>query len=426
MTTKETRVRMTQEQKKRLRDHHAQFALKHSALAKWAAREFKLAKPPSRMTLSRVLRELPPTQPTNPATKSVRAVTSPALEATLVQWIRRCEELQLPVVTGATVRAKAAKIRAEIVASANHGSARALEAMTFSAGWLSKLQRRHGLSCKRVHGEAASVSKAAVSEGRARLQEITRGFERRNVFNMDETAFFYCASPSTSITKDNIAGRKAIKKRLTVAVCCNADGSTKLPLLFVGAVRAPRFFGRRPAHELGLQYESTPKGWMNGGLFNSWLTRFNERMRDEDRRILLLVDNVASHRLNTALSNITVRMLPPNTTAYLQPQDAGIIRAFKAAVRRIQHHHVVDRLDEVLQHAAAHGDDSIERETSALFQVDVLVAMRWAEEAWAAVTQTTITNCWTHTQILDEEIYELTAGLEKLRFAPPKLRQILK
>ena len=240
MATKGTHARMTREQKRALREYHAAHpTLTQHSLAEWATREFKLPSTLCRMTLYRVLNgpALPATL--NPARKTSHKVTSPALEAALLQWFRQCEDFKLPVVTGATIREKAAKIRDDLVHSAEPDAAAVLKAMSFSPGWLCKFQDRHRLTSKRACSEAASVSRAAVTEGRALLQEATRGYDKRNIFNMDETAFFYCASPSKSISTGCIAGRKQGKKRLTVAVCCNADGSTKLPLLFVGAVRKP-------------------------------------------------------------------------------------------------------------------------------------------------------------------------------------------
>lgn len=73
---------------------------------------------------------------------------------------------------------------------------------------------------------------------------MTRGYERENVFNMDESAFFFCAALTRTISAHQMAGRKLQKKRLTVALCCNAMGSTKLPVLFVGAVQQPRCFDK--------------------------------------------------------------------------------------------------------------------------------------------------------------------------------------
>jgi hypothetical protein len=51
----------------------------------------------------------------------------------------------------------------------------------------------------------------------------------------------------------------------------------------------------------------------------------------QNRKILLLVDNAPTHALyeTTQLTNITIKHLPPNTTAHLQPCDQGIINSFK-------------------------------------------------------------------------------------------------
>lgn len=66
---------------------------------------------------------------------------------------------------------------------------------------------------------------------------------------------------------------------------------------------------------------------MKSELFVSWLVRLNTRMRDDQRSILLLVDNASSHRCESELSPARLLRLPPNTTAVLQPQEAQIIQS---------------------------------------------------------------------------------------------------
>lgn len=417
---------MTHEQKRALREHHSVHpTLTQEQLAEWAESAFKLPRRPSRMTLFRVLREPAGVHDAMFSRKTNQRVQSPELEAELLVWIHRCEEYKLPVVTGASIQEKAAKIRDRLANTAAPSTADVLRSMVFSHGWLFKFQLRHNLTSKRTHGEAASVRTAAVEEGRIVLQEVTRGYDKCNIFNMDETAFFYCAAPEKTISTNRMSGRKQVKKRLTVAVCCNADGSTKRPLLFVGAVRRPRCFGKQTAEELGLYYESTARGWMNSQLFQSWAERLNDDMKEENRRVLLLVDNVFSHRLDAALSNVKLQMLPPNTTSFLQPQDAGIINAFKAKINRLKQRHIVDRFDDMLSHIAEVGEESAERDIDALLKVDVLVAMKWAQEAWEEVSRSTIANCWRHTKILDEDVFELVESIEKLRVGAPAPGQLL-
>nr|CCA26182.1 putative CENPB/ARS binding proteinlike protein [Albugo laibachii Nc14]CCA27496.1 PREDICTED: similar to tigger transposable element derived 4 putative [Albugo laibachii Nc14] len=162
---------------------------------------------------------------------------------------------------------------------------------------------------------------------------------------MNETAYFYCTAPSRSISAPRLLGRKNIKKRITVAVAWNADASLKPPLLFVGASLQPRCFRGKSTSKIGVDYSSTRKAWMTTELFQHWVASFNERMHAENQHVFLLLDNVSSHRLDAPLFNVTVQMLPPNTTSYLQRQDAGINRQFKLKISKLQNRRVVERFD---------------------------------------------------------------------------------
>jgi len=57
-------------------------------------------------------------------------------------------------------------------------------------------------------------------------------------------------------------------------------------------------------------------------------------MRQQNHKILLLADNAPTHLMDETilLSNIKVHFLSPNTTAHLQPLDAGIINSFKVSI----------------------------------------------------------------------------------------------
>ena len=64
-------------------------------------------------------------------------------------------------------------------------------------------------------------------------------------------------------------------------------------------------------------------------------------MKNQGRKILLLIDNVPVHIIlileDTAekLDSLKVELLPPNTTTFLQPCDAGIINSFKCKYRAL-------------------------------------------------------------------------------------------
>lgn len=416
-SARRTRVRLNNAQKQVLLRHHEEHPeLSIRALCAWAAVEFRFAHPPAPSTLVLLFKGTAASS-TKPTTKTKQPVASTQLEEEIVRWIDLCEKLRLPVVTGAAIRAKAAKIRASLMLDPTTSSPK-LARMNFSIGWLQKLQQRHGMKSRRVHGEAASARASDVEAGRAELQRVTSKYNKKDVFNMDESAYFYCSVPTKTISKNCVAGRKKNKKRMTVAIAANADGSCKLPLFFIGTAARPRCFGSKSADELGVEYSSASKGWMTTALFQSWVEHFNSTMQSENRHVLLLLDNASPHRISKPLSNVTLHLLPPNTTAHLQPQDAGIISSFKSAIGELRNRHVVDKLDDLLLRVAADDEENIDKLVESLHNVDILTAMRWANEAWSSVTKSTIANCWRHTGILDSDIYELVDSIEKLCIAP--------
>ena len=73
---------------------------------------------------------------------------------------------------------------------------------------------------------------------------------------------------------------------------------------------------------------------MQKSIFQRWIKQFDQELRLQKRKILLLIDNASSHKLeeNEILSNITLHFLPPNTTSHIQPIDQGIIHSFKVYI----------------------------------------------------------------------------------------------
>jgi hypothetical protein len=122
---------------------------------------------------------------------------------------------------------------------------------------------------------------SVVKEGKEELKELVSSYHPEDVFNTDETSFFYRRKPRGTLTTDKKEkGKKQSKVRVTVCVGTNADGSKKLPLRFVGKAKKPRpFKNHNVFEETGATYTNTPKAWMNTAKFCEWLTDLNESMR---------------------------------------------------------------------------------------------------------------------------------------------------
>ena len=107
---------MTHAQKEQLRVYfEAHSDLTQLMLAAWAKGTFKLAVTTSRKMIYRVLNTPSNVTVRNPECKTKHTVSSSELEERLLLWIRQCEDYRLPIITGATIQAKAAKIRCNLV-----------------------------------------------------------------------------------------------------------------------------------------------------------------------------------------------------------------------------------------------------------------------------------------------------------------------
>ncbi|GMF38977.1 unnamed protein product [Phytophthora lilii] len=284
-------------------------------LAAWAKRAFKLKRAPAQSTISDILR-------TAPAIMSVAygggkrrkplEVTSLALEQKLWAWIQFVEA-QNVCISRELIRMKAQDLQKELCDACD---------LRFSDGWLTGFERRHALRYRQRHGEAASADTAAIYLGRQQLQDLTDQYEAQNVYNMDEKGLCYAMAPSRSICTRGARGVKKTKTRITVALTSNADGSDALPPLFLGRAKQPFCFKKRTAAQLGFKYKANQKAWMTGHIFREWLLNLDRDMRASGRHILLLVDNASSHNMDELIcTNVRLKFLPPNTTAFLQPMD---------------------------------------------------------------------------------------------------------
>lgn len=238
-------------------------------------------------------------------------------------------------------------------------------------------------------GESAEVPQSAVDDWTKRLPDICAGYALKDIFNADETGLYYRSLPRTSLVhkNDDKKGIKTAKERMTVLLACSATGEKLKPLL-IGKSENPRCFKNVHKSSLGVEYAWNRKSWMTAALFTSWLNRVNNRMKAQERRILLLVDNCAAHP-HIELSNIKLVFLPPNTTSKLQPLDGGIIAQVKALYRKRMLRHLLVEMDEV------------STATQLAKSITLLDAVRWLGNAWFAIKPSTCVKCFAHCGLVD-------------------------
>lgn len=260
-------------------------------------------------------------------------------------------------------------------------------------GWLEKWKRRYNVQKVTVSGESGDVSGVTVSAWKERLPEILRGYDKKNVYNLDETGCFWKALPQQgfAVKGKECRGGKKSKQRFTIAFMVNAAGEKEKPVVIWKSAN-PRCFRGFDKCQLPVKYYDQQKAWMTGEILDSYLTAFNSKMKAERRCILLFLDNAGCHpkNLQDKYSNIKIVFLPANTTSRLQPLDLGIIANFKTHYRRLLLQYVIAKID------------NASNATEVTSSINVLVAIRWVALAWKEVKESTIIKCFKTAGILND------------------------
>ena len=273
-----------------------------------------------------------------------------------------------------------------ITKARGYGEQMGVENFQYSRGWLQNFKSRYGIKSKTYEGEAASADLKSVETGREDLRKLLLNYKPEDVFNQDETGLFYRLGPNSTLATGRVKGKKKSKERVTISLCSNATGTEKCKPFLIAKVKRPRCFGKTYNPECYVRYRHNKTAWMNSVLFTEWLSEFDRKMKSEKRNVILLVDNAGSHALgDVKLTNVKVHFLPPNTTAYLQPMDAGIIKCFKSYYRR--------QLIKTYIECA----EKDQKQT-----VDMKQVIQMVKTSWDEVTPKTINNCFRHASIMDQ------------------------
>ena len=163
------------------------------------------------------------------------------------------------------------------------------------------------------------------------MPQICAGYHPKDIFNCHETGVFFRALPQKSLIPNGSGHSrvKVSKDRFSVLVCANTLGE-KCQLWIIGKLKKPHSF-LTYSSDLGLHvtYRSKSKAWMTSEIFVEFLNKLNNKMRLQNRNILLFLDNYPSHPAIT-LSNVKLVFYPKNCTSKLQAMDLGVIANLKS------------------------------------------------------------------------------------------------
>lgn len=255
-----------------------------------------------------------------------------------------------------------------------------------SNNWLEGFKNRFKLSTRRSCGEAAKVDQEDIDSWLERNQETLNSYPVKNIFNADETGFFYKMLPNRSVHFKGEAchGGELSKERFTVLLCANFDGTEKLTPLVIGHSKNPRCFPKKSRNDthhrasmIGCEYRSQKRAWMDSEIFSEWLLKLERTCSSDNRHILLLLDNFKCHEVDLDLPHVKILFLPPNTTSKSQPMDQGIINNVKQLYKK---------------HLAEHYWS--ETQSGVPKAINLLQGIRFLKQSWDEVKRKTISNCF--------------------------------
>ena len=146
----------------------------------------------------------------------------PVLEEALFEWEQRYEAIH-NTVTDEILRLKAIQFWDRLPCYQGKPVPK------FTTGWLEKFKKRHDIRQRTQHGDAASAVRGEhTAEIMAEIREITQSYSPEDTFNMNETGYFWNMMPDRAEWSE--------KERVTAALTCNASGSRKLPIWFIGSL----------------------------------------------------------------------------------------------------------------------------------------------------------------------------------------------
>lgn len=114
-----------------------------------------------------------------------------------------------------------------------------------SKGWLERFTRRHSVTSNSIVGESAAVNRGTVDIWCQHwLQALHEKYEDKDIYNLDETAFFYKMLPKRTFTTTGGSSSrgKQSKQCVMVLFSANATGEDKLPVLILRKAERPRCF----------------------------------------------------------------------------------------------------------------------------------------------------------------------------------------
>ena len=312
--------------------------------------------------------------------KRIRSCKFDEVDKAVFRWFQKVRASNVPI-SGPIIQEKATSIANEMDLD-----------FKASNGWLDRWKKRHNVTFGAMCGEGGAADESQVNDWKTRLTDVIEAYAPQDRYNFDETGLVWRGLPDKTlrVKGDQCKSGKKSKERLTVALLVNQIGEFEKPIV-IGKCAKPRSFrnSKPDSPRFPVRWHHSKNAWMTSEIFETEMRRFNEKMKREDRNVLLFIDNATCHPRLT-FSNVKFVFLPANTTTDLQPLDQGVIQAAKIHYRKKLMKKVLELLDA--------GQDV----SQLLKNVTVIDAVYWIAASIKEITADTVIKCFARCGFNDE------------------------
>lgn len=289
------------------------------------------------------------------------------LNSLLFEWFKDYATTLLPI-TGPMLQEKAREIAALL----------GLDEFKASNGWLESFRKRNNILFGKIPEEPPFLTENSEIDWKLQLPKICANYSARDIFNMDEAGLLF----KTSTTSNQENNYCESEEQITLLLCCNALGEKEMPMM-IGKTMQPPSFGTLGGKDLPVEYHAQKNALMTSDLFMCYLMNLNNKMKQQRRKILMILDDAPCHP-HLLLSNIKLLFLPLNKTSIMQPLNDGIIHATKLRFRKRQLINIWQNLE---RDQGLTGQELIET-------TDMLQVVYWLHKSWHDVSPNTIKKCF--------------------------------
>ena len=247
-----------------------------------------------------------------------------------------------------------------------------------STGWFVRFKHRFGISFKTVQGEEGSVDEETVKAWKSTtLPSLIKDYDEDKIYNCDETSFFFkmIGNRTYEVKGKQAKGQKINKERVTCLLFTNMSGDDRFKPVIIGRTCKAETLLKNKG--IGCEYYSNSTAWMCKDFFEDIMYCFNEYIKNQNKKVLLFLDNAPVHKVNLTLSHVKLCFLPKNTTPLLQPLDRGIIAVIK---RKYKDKLITKFINDY--------------EANQKSKIDLITAIIWLKNIWDSIPNSTIRNCF--------------------------------